>query len=307
MTEPAHPLETTRPKDRIERIPLGLRWINDAFDVSPTAAGFGLLLVDMTKAKAALRMMRDARIPATITHFVVRATALALARNPRCHQMVCNYRRLLPAAVDIGLSMAGETTYAPVVVLPAADQKPLSALIPAVIEAIDKAVEKERVDLVAMRRQLWLIPFGFMRRFILRWLNKSMWFRRRIAGTFQVSTVPSIDVVGPLMFYTSAGIAAGSVTDRVIAVDGKAVVRPTMWLTVAGDHAAVDGVHAAMLLCAIKDTLESDELVVEAREACEARRATANGAPHALAAAPSGAGRAPSPAPQTLVGRADEP
>src|SRR5450432_2889015 len=69
MTEPAHPLETTQPKDRIERIPLGLRWINDAFDVSPTAAGFGLLLVDMTKAKAALRMMRDARIPATITHF----------------------------------------------------------------------------------------------------------------------------------------------------------------------------------------------------------------------------------------------
>jgi hypothetical protein len=42
--------------------------------------------------------------------------------------------------------------------------------VPATIAACEAAVEKERVDLEAMRRWLWLIPFGFLRRFILRWL-----------------------------------------------------------------------------------------------------------------------------------------
>ena len=297
MSETSRPPSSGQPEDRIESIPLGWRWIDDAFAVSPTAAGFGLLLVDMTKAKAALRSLRDARIPATMTHLIVRATALALARNPECHQMVVNYKRLSPGTVDIGLSMAGETTYAPVVVLPAADQKPLSTLIPFVIESIDKAVEKERVDLAAMRRQLWVIPFGFMRRFIIRWLNKWIWFRRRIAGTFQVSMVPTVDVVGPLMFYTSCGVAAGSVADRVVAVGGQPVVRPTMWLTVAGDHAAVDGVRAAHLLCAIRDTLEGDELVAEAREACLTSARTPRALPDA-----SGTSRVlPAPAAETLA------
>jgi hypothetical protein len=271
MSESSRSLEEARavgPPDRIERIPLGLRWINDAFQVAPVAGGFGLLLADMTQAKAALRTLRNAKIPATMTHLIVRACALALARNPQCHQMVCNYRRLTPGAVDIGLSMAGQTTYAPIVVLAAADRKPLSALIPFMIEAIDLATEKEKRDLDAMRRRMWVIPFGFMRRFILRWLNRLLWFRRRIAGTFQVSTVPTVDVVAPLLSYTSAVLAAGAVRDRVLAIDGQPAVRPTMWLTLSADHAAVDGVRAAELLGAIKDMLEGDELLREARDAC---------------------------------------
>jgi 2-polyprenyl-6-methoxyphenol hydroxylase-like FAD-dependent oxidoreductase len=46
----------------------------------------------------------------------VRACAIALARNPHLHQIVCRYRRITPGTVDIGLSQAGQTTYAPVVV-----------------------------------------------------------------------------------------------------------------------------------------------------------------------------------------------
>ena len=296
MTEKSHPPEGTPPADRFERIPLGLRWINDGFEVAPIVAGFGMALADMTNAKAALRILRDAKIPGTMAHLIVRACALALARNPQCHRMVSSYTRVFPGQVDIGLSMIGRTTYAPIVVLPAMDRKPLSALIPAVIEALDAAGEKEERDLETMRRQFWLIPFGFLRRFILRRLNKWMWFRRRIAGTFQVSTVPMVDVVGSLVYCTSAGLATGSIRDRVVAIDGKAVVRPTMWLTLSGDHAALDGVIAAVLLNAIKDTIEGEDLVREAREASEARRA-ANGAPRALGVgqpSPAGPPLAPS-------------
>jgi hypothetical protein len=173
--------------------------------------------------------------------------------------------------------MAGVTSYAPVVVLAGADRKPLSALVPAVIDAIDAAVIKEKRDLEVMRKQMWLIPFGFLRRFILRCLNRSLWFRRRLVGTFQVSVLPMVDTVAPLLFYTGCLLGAGAVRDRVVPAGGQPVVRPTMWLTICVDHAAADGVCAGGLLEAIKGVLEGDELVREAREACEAHRAAATG------------------------------
>jgi pyruvate/2-oxoglutarate dehydrogenase complex dihydrolipoamide acyltransferase (E2) component len=258
--------------DRVERIPLGWRWIDDAFRIAPVAGGFVMELADMTVAKAALRTLRDAKIPATMTHLIVRASALALARNPECHRLACNYKRLTPARVDIGLSMAGHTTYAPIVVLPAVDRKPLFELVPDIIEAVDVAIDKEKRDLKNMRRQMWVIPFGILRRFILRLLNLSLWFRRRLSGTFQVSVLPSVDAVVPLLFYTGSLLGAGAVRDRVVGVDGKPEVRPTIWLTLCADHVALDGVLGARLLAAIKGVLEGDELLTEAREASAARR-----------------------------------
>jgi hypothetical protein len=264
-------------RDRIEKTPIGLRWIDDAFHVLPTAGGFVMCLADMTRARAAIRLMRDARIPVTMAHLVVRACALVLARNPQWHRLVCNYRRLTPATVDIGLSMAGRTTYAPVVVIPAVDATPLSTLVPTMIEAIDRAVEREERDLENMRRRLWVIPFAFVRRFILRCLNRSLWFRRRIAGTFQISMLPVGDACAPFIFYTGSVLATAAVRDRVVAIDGQPAVRPTMWLTLCADHTAMDGMQGGQFIEAIKDMLEGEELVREAQEACKARR---NGKSH---------------------------
>jgi|SRR5580692_2348101 hypothetical protein len=254
--------------DRFESVPLGLRWIDDAFTVAPTAGAFVSRLVDMSRARASLRLMREARVSATMAHIVVRACALVLSRNPRLHQTVCNYRRLTPGSVDIGLSLAGSTNYAPVVVLPRVDQLPLSALVPSVVAAIDAAVDKERVDLDNMRKLMWVIPFGFLRRFFLRLVNKSLWFRRRIAGTFQVTLLPTADFCAPLLFYTGSVLAAGAVVDRVVAIDGQPAVRPTMWITVCADHGSLDGVLMDELLEKIKATLEGEELLLEAEAAC---------------------------------------
>jgi pyruvate dehydrogenase E2 component (dihydrolipoamide acetyltransferase) len=269
----------SHPVDRIESIPLGHRWFNDAFEVAPKAGGFATNLVDMTQAKLARRILREAGIPATVTHLIVRACALALARHPHLHQTVCNYRRITPGAVDIGLSQAGQTTYAPVVVLAGADRQPLGELVPATISACEAAMDKERVDLETMQRWLWLVPFGFLRRFFLRMLTASFSFRRQLVGTFQVSVLP-VDFFAPFLFYTGSVLAAGALRDRVVAVDGKAVVRATMWLSLGADHGSLDGARGAELLDAIRDVLEGEELVREAREAAAGLEANATG--HAL-------------------------
>jgi hypothetical protein len=264
---PPRPAAGDASVDSIDRTPLGERWLPDAFDVMRGPGGFALRLVDMTQAKAALRVLRERGVPATVTHLIVRAAALALARNPELHRIVCNYRQLTPGAVDIGLSMAGETTYAPVVVLPSADTKPLSVLVAAANETIALAREKERRDLENIRRRGWLVPFGFLRRFILRRLQKTLWFRRKLVGTFQVSCLPTVDIVASFLFYTGSILGAGGVRDRVVAIDGLAVVRPTLWLTICVDHCAMDGRGAGKLLKAIEGILQGDELLREASDA----------------------------------------
>jgi hypothetical protein len=264
--------------DAMESLPLGDRWFPDAFQVMRVPGGFASRIVDMTQAKVALRSLRERGRRATFTHLIVRAAALALARHPELHQMVCTYRRLTPGAVDIGLSMAGQTIYAPVVVLPAVDRQPLGVMVPAMNEAISASREKETRDLANLRRRGWWVPFGFLRRLLLRWFQGAFWFRRRLAGTFQVSCLGDVDVAAPFLFYTGSILSAGSVRDRVVALGGQPVVRPTVWLTVCVDHAAMDGRRAAKLLKAIKGVLESDELVREAREAAPLRGADAGSA-----------------------------
>ena len=46
----------------------------------------------------------------------------------------------------------------------------------------------------------------------------------------------------------AAILAVGAVADRVVAVDGKAVVRPMMTVTLSCDHRVVDGARAAEFL-----------------------------------------------------------
>jgi pyruvate dehydrogenase E2 component (dihydrolipoamide acetyltransferase) len=46
----------------------------------------------------------------------------------------------------------------------------------------------------------------------------------------------------------AAILAVGAVSDRVVARDGKPVVRPIMTLTLSSDHRVVDGARAAAFL-----------------------------------------------------------
>jgi pyruvate dehydrogenase E2 component (dihydrolipoamide acetyltransferase) len=54
----------------------------------------------------------------------------------------------------------------------------------------------------------------------------------------------------------AAILAAGRIADRVIAVNGQPAVQPTMMLTLACDHRALDGARGAQFLGALADLLE---------------------------------------------------
>src|SRR5262249_53917603 len=95
-----------------------------------------------------------------------------------------------------------------------------------------------------------------LRRWLLRLLFASPSLRCKSAGTFQVSTVP-VDWACSSAFLTAGVLVAGQVRSHVIVVDGQAVVRPVMILTLSSDHGAWDGRAAPRFLAAVKEALEA--------------------------------------------------
>lgn len=274
-------------QDQITSLPHGERWFFDGFTVIPAPRGLVTKLCDASRIKQTLQILRQRGLPATYTQIFVRAVALGLRRVPDAHKLVAGYRRLSPAAIDIGLSVAGRTNYAPVLVVPRADEQNLAELSRFLSQAVPVTREKEVRDLDGMVRTGWVIPFGSVRRFILRLLQKMFWFRRKLVGTIQVTCMPQIDQVYALTMYSSTAIGFGRIADRVLAVDGQPVVRPSVWLTLALDHLAIDGKTAGDLLAAVVDILESDLLVKEAEQASLAETIT-----HAAPVLPAGQGAA---------------
>jgi hypothetical protein len=266
---------TNTPSDRVQRVRFGERWLTDAWELFHVPSGVGVVLVDMTQTRKTLRILREGRIPATYPHLIIRAVALAYSRDPSALRIVCNYRRMIPGALDVGLSMAGQTTYSPVVVIPAVNKKPLAALIPAITQAIDAAAAREAGDLKLIYRMA--IPFRWFRLWVLRRLHRSLRWRTRIVGHFQVTCLTNVDVAVPLAFYSSGILAVGAIRDRVVASDGVPVVRPTLWLSGVADHASTDGSTGVDALGVIREILEGEELVAEAREAVALKAAATKG------------------------------
>jgi pyruvate/2-oxoglutarate dehydrogenase complex dihydrolipoamide acyltransferase (E2) component len=249
--------------DRLESLDWAERWLADGFRVVDTPGGFALYDCDMTRAGLLVERLRARGVKATFNHVLVRAAALALSRLPELHQLVAGTRRLAPERVDIGLSVAGTTSFAPVMVLEDAGRKALPELASEILRRIPEVQAKEKQDLEVMRRWGWLIPWGRLRRWLLRWLMSRLWFRRQLAGTFQVSCNAMADVTVPFLFNTAACLGTGRVRDAVVPIDGQPQVRKVTTLACCIDHKVWDGVRAARFAAEIRQILEQGELEAE--------------------------------------------
>ena len=113
-----------------------------------------------------------------------------------------------------------------------------------------------------LRRWGWVVPFSLLRRALLRWLLNRVWFRRKLSGTFQLTVIPTVDMVcsvAAIHMGMTAVLAAGQIRERVIAVDGPAmpISNPTMILTCCFDHQCGNGVWMlTRSLSAVKAELE---------------------------------------------------
>lgn len=236
------------------------RWLRNGLEVNQQPAFYAVIDVDMSRAKALLEGARLKNIRITYAHIIVRAAAIALSRLPDLHVLVCGSTLHSPAQVDIALSIAGDSSVSPVLILEAADRKDLLTLSREIVERIPTARKEHEQLLALLRRWGWLMPFAFLRRAFLRTMSRSLNFRRKGSGTFQVSLWKDIEYALTPMFGSSGILTAGRVRDAVVAADGAPVVRPTMTMTCCADHRVWDGRAAERFLLTLRSILESGEL-----------------------------------------------
>ncbi len=238
------------------------RWLRDGLAVLRPALSVDQVVADMTEASKRLDELRRRGVQANYTHLLVRAAAVSLARNRALHQILAGNRRHRPARVDIGLSVSGDTFVAPVMVLERANEKSIEELVEEIARRVPEIRDADRQMLALLRRWGRVIPFGWLRRAVLRLLFTSPQFRMKGAGTFQVSTVPA-DWALTSTFATAGVLVGGQVSSRVIVVEGQPAVRPVMALTLSGDHSIWDGRAAARFLAAVKMELERASSVAD--------------------------------------------
>ena len=84
-------------------------------------------------------------------------------------------------------------------------------------------------------------------------------------GTFTLSNLGmyKVDAFSAIITPPQAAIlAVGSISDRVVPVDGKPAIRPMMTMTLSSDHRVVDGARAAEFLSDLADAIREPEKVL---------------------------------------------
>jgi pyruvate dehydrogenase E2 component (dihydrolipoamide acetyltransferase) len=174
------------------------------------------------------RASKQTGVRATYTDLLVKLVAAALVQHPGVNVSWKDGTIVQHADINIGLAVAVDNGLV-VPVLHRADTLSLA----------DIAARRE--DLVSRAQSGKLRPADIQ------------------AGGFTISNLGmyGVDAFNAIVNPPQAAIlAVGRIADRVIAVNGQAVVQPTMVLTLSCDHRALDGARAAQYLGALAELIE---------------------------------------------------
>jgi pyruvate dehydrogenase E2 component (dihydrolipoyllysine-residue acetyltransferase) len=164
----------------------------------------------------------------TYTDLLVKLVAATLAQHPRVAVSWKDGRLERHADVNIGLAVALD-----------------DGLVVPVLHRVDtlglKEIATRREDVVSRAQAGKLRPADIQ------------------GGVFTISNLGmyGVDAFNAIVNPPQAAIlAVGRIADRVVPVDGRPAVQPTMVLTLSCDHRAVDGARGAQFLGALADLVE---------------------------------------------------
>jgi pyruvate dehydrogenase E2 component (dihydrolipoamide acetyltransferase) len=179
-------------------------------------------------ARWRIELNQRSAVKITVTDLIVKAVAAALRQHPRLNAAWCNEAIVTNDAINVGLAVAVE-----------------DGLLVPVVHRADAlgvtAIAERRADLVTRAGNGKLQPVDL------------------VDGTFTISNLGmfGVDRFNAIVNPPQAAIlAVGAMTERVVAVKGKAKVRPMMTLTLSCDHRIVDGARAAQFLQTLVAYLE---------------------------------------------------
>lgn len=225
VATPAQIADTSADTTELTTIPMSRMWkvMADRLTQSWTTVPHFFLARDVD-CKRFIKWHKSAQdrssIKLTFTDLLVKLVARSLRKHDRVNAAWIDGRIVANAGVHIGLAVAVEDGLL-VPVIRDADQLGLAEIAAA------------RVDLV-QRAQAGKLSVAELQ-----------------GGTFTISNLGmfGIDQFSAIINPPQAAIlAVGRIADRVVAVDGKAKVRPMMTLNLSSDHRVVDGARSARFL-----------------------------------------------------------
>ena len=165
----------------------------------------------------------------TYTDILVRACALSIAEMPAVNRSFSDAGYIERERIGIGVAVATEAGLI-VPTLPDADQLSL------------KAIAENLRGLAERARQGRMKPADLS--------EKSMVISN--LGMYGVDAfIAIIDMPDPMI------LAVGQVADRLVPIDGQAVIKPMCTLSLSVDHRVLDGVEGAQFLALVKNRLEN--------------------------------------------------
>ena len=170
----------------------------------------------------------------SVTDFLLKAMALAIAEHPAVNSFWSNGEVRKNTGVSLGVAVAVDD----------------GLLVPVVRDAHAadlSGIARQRAALVEKARAGKLTPGDF-------------------GGAS--ATLSNLGMYGVDQFQAilnppeSLIVATGRIRDRVVAVNGAPAVRPTMYITISADHRVLDGATAAKFLATFAETLETPGLLL---------------------------------------------
>lgn len=239
------------PRSRLATIDLGRLFKNKH-------TMFGLLEVDVTRARRAARTLRAEGQSVSFTAWMVKAIANAIARNRTAQSIAYGKNRnIVFNHVDIALPVEkrvdGKLVPIPLLIRNA-DAKPPETIQEEIAGARQQPVTSEE-DFVlgtsklpkTVLKMYYALP-QWARLISMRWLLRNPFRARKHAGTAIVTTVNAVGRsagwILPTRNMHSLSIALGSIVKKPWVVDGEVQVREILHVTLTFDHDVIDGMPA---------------------------------------------------------------
>ncbi|HVP62897.1 MAG TPA: pyruvate dehydrogenase complex dihydrolipoamide acetyltransferase [Myxococcaceae bacterium] len=198
-------------------------------EVKPGVPHFYVTIdIDMEEAVKVREQAKAVEVKISINDLIVKASAMALRRQPKVNVSLQGDRLLQFHTADVGIAVAIEDGLITPVIRDA-DQKSLGTIAAEARELAERARRK------ALRPE--------------EYTGGSITVSN--LGMFGVDSF--IAVINPPQ---ASIVAVGAVAERAVVRDGKVVVRKTMSATFSGDHRVVDGALGAQYLQELKALLE---------------------------------------------------
>jgi pyruvate dehydrogenase E2 component (dihydrolipoamide acetyltransferase) len=203
-----------------------------------------MVRIDMSRALDARRSLASAGTKVSVTDIILMTVVLALKDNARVNASYSDGELAIYERINLGVAV----------------DTPDGLLVPVIHDAgaLDLAGLSARVaDLAARARNHQLKPTDLE------------------LATFTVSNLGAYGIENgtPVIFAPQAALMfVGSIHDEVLAIEGRAEVRPAMQIAIAYDHRAIDGATASRFTTKVKAMLEAPDFL--------GARAVPGAAPH---------------------------